>query len=176
MYLLCMCVCVYMCAHAHTHALVVASSIWQSLNACTRLINGWTETKQVKLVGVSFSCIRVLHRFWRACWSAATEVCMYEDTHVYVSVRVPVLSYLEQSGGHKSRRRYRVRLDMQAVPIARRWKNVNKAGSLALFLPHHLNASSSMPLSILTLHLRVRCWRRRSISTARVTSESRWFA
>lgn len=123
----------------YTHALVVASSIWQSLDACTWLINGWTETKQVKLVGVSLSCIRVLHR---RC-SVRAGVCMYKG-HARVrglcecrSVIWSNLEAINHGGG------IAFAWICGRYPIARRWKNVNKAASLALFLPHHLNASSS---------------------------------
>lgn len=112
--------------YMHTHAIHtlyafirVTSSIWQSLDVCRQLINGWTETKQVKLVGVSFACVYSLS-IGRACVLAYVLACV--PISVYVTrvsyVRVLLSCYLEQSSGHKSQRRYRVCLDMRAVCLS----------------------------------------------------------
>lgn len=116
-------------------------------HARTQLINGWTETKQVELGGC-ISCIRAIHRFYRACRCCTVQACVYARNSV-APVWTPLSHYLGQSGGRKSRGG--IALAWIRAPIIRRWKNVNKAAARALSV-----ASSERiivaPLSMLTLH------------------------
>lgn len=99
-------------------------------------------------MGVSFSCIRALYRFWRAHAGVPLPegVCTYvrgcvvhSNAASVWSCSVVIWSNLEainRGGGIAFAWIY-------GIPIVRRWKNVNKAASLALFLSHHLNVSTS---------------------------------